>query len=196
MVDKHGVGRRPASGTMASVSDIWQDRVPQPWQVAPLTREHANDICTWRYPEPYDVYDMSGADPHGLARGGRGFYALLRAGELVGFRCFGADGRVPGWAYDDAALDTGGGLRPELVGRGLGRVAVAAGLAFGRARFAPAAFRVTVATFSARALHTVEVLGFERVGRFDATHGGCNFEVLLRRETDDRPAPEKDAGRS
>jgi len=110
------------------------------------------------------------------------FHAVLAGERLVGFRSFGVDGQVPGWEYDDSALDTGGGLRPELVGRGLGRDAIAAGLAFGRAVFAPAAFRVTVASFNARALRTVESLGFARVGRFDATRDGRGFEVLVRPE--------------
>lgn len=151
-------------------------------QVAPLRREHAIDICTWRYAAPYACYDMTDADPDWLLQPESGFHALLAGDRLIGFRSFGPDGQVPGWDYDDRALDTGGGLRPELVGQGLGRQAIAAGLAFGRARFAPQAIRVTVATFNARALRTVEDLGFHRVGRFDAVSDGRSFEVLLRPE--------------
>lgn len=149
-------------------------------RIAPLVREHAEDICAWRYPAPYECYDMTDADPEWLLQPEAGFHALLAGDELVGFRSFGADGQVPGWAYDDRALDTGGGLRPDLVGRGFGRQAISTGLAFGRARFAPAAFRVTVATFNIRALRVVESLGFERVGRFDAATDGRSFEVLVR----------------
>lgn len=151
-------------------------------RVVPLTREHAVDICTWSYPAPYDCYDMTDSDPDELLRPETGIHALLADDRLVGFRSFGADGQVPGWDYDDSALDTGGGLRPELTGRGLGRDAIAAGLAYGRAVFAPSAFRVTVASFNARALRTVESLGFRRVGRFDAARDGRSFEVLVRPE--------------
>lgn len=154
----------------------------RPLRIAPLTREHALDICTWAYPPPYDCYDMTDADPDELLRPEVGFHAVLAGERLVGFRSFGADGQVPGWEYDGSALDTGGGLRPELVGRGLGRDAIAAGLAFGRETYAPAAFRVTVASFNARALRTVESLGFVRVGRFDAARDGRSFEVLVRPE--------------
>ncbi|WP_157559519.1 GNAT family N-acetyltransferase [Nocardioides sp. Soil777] len=150
--------------------------------VAPLRREDALDICTWRYPAPYDCYDMTDADPEWLLDPASGFHALLSGERLIGFRSFGADGQVPGWEYDDRALDTGGGLRPELVGQGLGHRAISAGLAYGRARFAPRAFRVTVATFNTRALRTVEGLGFQRVGRFDAATDGSGFEVLVRPE--------------
>jgi hypothetical protein len=55
-------------------------------------------------------------------------------------------------------------------------------LAFGRAQFAPPAFRVTVASFNVRALRTVEALGFQRVGRFNAAGTGRSFVVLTRPE--------------
>lgn len=152
--------------------------------VAPLTREHALDICTWRYAPPYDCYDMTDADPDWLLQPEAGFHALLAGDQLIGFRSFGPDGQVPGWAYDDQALDTGGGLRPQLVGQGSGRLAISAGLAFGRARFAPQAFRVTVATFNTRALRVVEALGFQRVGQFNAATDGRSFEVLIRPESE------------
>lgn len=151
-------------------------------QIVAMTGAHAADICTWRYPAPYDCYDMKGADPAALTDPELGFHALVAGERLVGFRSFGPDGQVPGGVYDGEALDTGGGLRPELVGRGLGRQALATGLAFGRARFAPRAFRVTVASFNTRALRTVEGLGFERVDRFAATSDGSSFEVLVRPE--------------
>lgn len=30
-------------------------------RVVPMTRAHAEEIVTWRYDPPYDVYDMTGA---------------------------------------------------------------------------------------------------------------------------------------
>jgi ribosomal-protein-alanine N-acetyltransferase len=151
--------------------------------IAPLTRAHAEDIATWRYDPPYDVYDMTGADPGDLLDPELGFHAVLAGERLIGFRSFGPDGRVPGWDYDESALDTGGGLRPSMTGQGLGRSVIAAGLDFGRSRFAPAAFRVTVASFNARARRTVESLGFEVVGSFAARRDGRPFDVLVRDET-------------
>ena len=105
--------------------------------------------------------------------------SLLAGDQLFGFRSFGPDGQVSGWDYDDQALDNGGGLRPQLVGRRLGRQSISAGLAFGRSRFAPPAFRVTVATFNARVLRTVKALGFDCAGQFNATLDGGSFEVLI-----------------
>ena len=155
---------------------------PRSIHLGPLTREHAEDIATWRYDAPYDVYDMVSADPAELLQPEAGHHAVLAADRLIGFRSFGPDGQVPGWPYDDSALDTGGGLRPDLTGQGLGRSVIAAGLAFGRELFAPVAFRVTVASFNTRALRTVEALGFERVGSFKAARDARPFEVLIRAE--------------
>lgn len=163
-------------------SDDGSARSFRSMQIAALTRQHAVDICTWRYPSPYECYDMTNADPDWLLEPEAGFYALLAGNQLIGFRSFGPDGQVPGWEYDDQALDTGGGLRPQLVGQGLGRRAISAGLAFGRAQFAPQAFRVTVATFNERALRVVEALGFQRCGHFNAETDGRSFEVLIRPE--------------
>jgi ribosomal-protein-alanine N-acetyltransferase len=156
---------------------------PASIRIVPLTRAHAEDIVTWRYAAPYDVYDMTDAAPDDLLVPQSGFHAVVTGDGLIGFRSFGPDGRVPGWDYDDSALDTGGGLRPSLTGQGLGRSVIAAGLDFGRARFAPAAFRVTVASFNARARRTVESLGFEVVGSFAARRDGLPIDVLVRDES-------------
>jgi ribosomal-protein-alanine N-acetyltransferase len=151
-------------------------------RIAPMTRAHAEDMATWRYEPPYEVYGMEGAEPDELLDPAAGFHAVLAGEELIGFRSFGPDGQVPGWDYDDSALDTGGGLRPSLTGQGLGRSVISAGLDHGRAQFRPAAFRVTVASFNARARRTVESLGFEHVGSFAAARDGRPFDVLVRHE--------------
>ena len=148
-----------------------------------MTLAYAAEVVTWRYPAPYDCYDMTGTDPEFFADPASGFFAVTDdAGGLIGFRSFGADGRVPGGSYDDSALDTGGGLRPDLTGRGLGREAIGTGLEFGRREFAPAAFRVTVAAFNARALRVVTALGFGRIDGFTATSDGRRYEILVRAE--------------
>jgi ribosomal-protein-alanine N-acetyltransferase len=151
-------------------------------QFVPMTAHYAADVVTWRYEPPYDCYDMTGADPGFLADPANGFYALAGDRGLLGFRSFGPDGQVPGGSYDDSALDTGGGLRPELTGQGLGRAAISAGLEFGRQRFAPPAFRVTIASFNLRAQRVVESLGFEAAGQFLASTDGRSFEILVRPE--------------
>jgi hypothetical protein len=54
---------------------------------------------------------------------------------------------------------------------------------FGQREFAPAAFRVTVATFNLRALRVVTAVGFHAIGSFRASTDGRSYEMLVR------PAP-------
>jgi ribosomal-protein-alanine N-acetyltransferase len=91
---------------------------------------------------------------------------------------------VPGGRYDESALDTGGGLRPDLTGQGLGRAAIETGLAFGRERFGPPAFRMTVATFNVRAQRVIAALGFSAAGTFAGVADGRGYGIWLRPEAD------------
>jgi [ribosomal protein S18]-alanine N-acetyltransferase len=161
-----------------------------------MTVPFAGDMVTWRYPAPYDLYDMTGADPGFFANPASGYFALTEGDELIGFRSFGQDGQVPGGSYDSSALDTGGGLRPDLTGQGLGGKAISTGLEFGHREFASAAFRVTVASFNERALRVVRSLGFRAVGSFLAAADGRGFEILVRPESaGDWPAAGRPAAR-
>lgn len=157
-------------------------------RIVAMKAQYAVAITAWRYPPPYDCYDMAGADPDVLADPASGFFALLDGAELIGFRSFGEDGRVPGWEYDESALDTGGGLRPDLTGVGLGRQAISTGLDFGRSRFCPPAFRVTVASFNQRAQRVVGALGFRKSGCFQSSADGRSYDVLVRQETNSQRA--------
>jgi ribosomal-protein-alanine N-acetyltransferase len=144
-----------------------------------MTEDYAADIVRWRYPPPYDCYDMTSADPAFRTDPASGLIALLDGVQLLGFRSVGEDGLVPGGVYDETPLDPGGGLRPELTGKGLGREAIQAGLAFGNDRFSPPAFRVTIATFNVRAQRVVGVLGFRKVSSFQASTDGRSYEILV-----------------
>jgi RimJ/RimL family protein N-acetyltransferase len=158
-------------------------------QIVAMTWAYAAEIATWRYPPPYDCYDMTDADPAFLVSPESGYFALTDDTGLIGFRSFGADGRVPGGEYDDSALDTGGGLRPELTGKGIGREAIRTGLEFGQQLFRPRAFRVTVASFNLRAQRVIAALGFHLTGTFSATTDGRSYGIWIRPEVDNCPGP-------
>jgi [ribosomal protein S18]-alanine N-acetyltransferase len=132
---------------------------------APMAETEARAVAAWEYPPPYHVYNVPPAyrdetvemflDPR------FGYHAARRAGELVGFACFGPDARVPGGDYRrEELLDVGLGLRPDLTGQGLGPSFVAALLAFADATRAPAGYRLTVAAFNQRAIRVYERAGF------------------------------------
>ena len=145
-----------------------------------MTADYAADMATWRYPAPYHCYDMAGTDPVSLLDPTSGFYALVDETGLIGFRSFGLDGRVPGGSYDASALDTGGGLRPELTGKGLGSEAISTGLMFGQRWFSPPAFRMTIAAFNVRAQTVVQSLGFTAISRFIALTDGKDYDIFVR----------------
>jgi [ribosomal protein S18]-alanine N-acetyltransferase len=94
--------------------------------------------------------------------------------------------QVPGGEYDDSALDSGGSLRPDLTGKGLGREANRTGLEFGAQVFRPRAFRVTIASFNARAQRVIAALGFRPAGTFAAATDGRSYGIWLRSEAGSR----------
>jgi [ribosomal protein S18]-alanine N-acetyltransferase len=108
---------------------------------------------SWRYPPPYDFYDGD-IDPPSNPE--RFFVALDRDRGLVGFYYF--EQKPPD-------LDYGLGLRPDLVGQGLGLDFFTAGLAFAHERYEPRRVYLHVAEFNERARRVYERAGFEVVSR-------------------------------
>ena len=138
-------------------------------KVRDLSDADVADIVTWRYEGAYSTYDMTGGVSPGL-----GYYAVDHGRRLVGYCCFGAEARVPGVDAEAGTLDVGYGMRPDLVGRGLGPEFVRAILAFGVDRFRPDRLRVLILRWNARSLRVAERHGFARA----RAHG--DFEVLER----------------
>ena len=135
----------------------------------------AREISGWRYAPPYDFYDST-ADPADLAelldperRRDVYFSALDGENRLVGFFQYEKMGE---------AVDVGLGLRPDLTGRGLGAEFVLAGLAFGRERFSPRRFTLSVATFNGRAIAVYERAGFRRGEIHTHETNGGEYELL------------------
>ncbi len=84
-------------------------------RIEPLGSDDVRAIASWRYPPPYDLYDIPDDDPEALAELLNGSYSVARdeAGELIGFFCFGGSAQVPPLraqgAYGDCAPWGGGG---------------------------------------------------------------------------------------
>jgi len=107
----------------------------------------------WRYEPPYDFYD---GDEEAVLNPERFFAVRGDDGELVGHYYYEPKGDV---------LEYGLGLRPGLVGRGLGLDFFRAGLEFGRERFGTTRVRLYVAAFNERAIRVYERAGFVETGR-------------------------------
>jgi RimJ/RimL family protein N-acetyltransferase len=150
----------------------------------PLTQEDALTIARWRYPEPYAAYDLDSWNHDVLAalmRVENQYHAILHEGEVIGFFCLGEDARVPGWSYDDAALDFGMGLRPDLTGAGAGHLYIASVLAHLSERYPISDFRATVAAWNQRAIRLSKRAGFHEIGRFASSRRpSSDYVVLIR----------------
>ena len=149
------------------------------YRFRPMAQADAEAVAGWRYPEPFSFYDWT-ADEDDLAElldadlRGEAFFAVEDdEGQLVGYFSFKPEGRT---------LVVGLGLRPDLTGRGLGGGFFAAGLDYGRERFAPERFSLAVATFNERAIKVYERAGFERARVYmHETNGGEWEFVEMRR---------------
>ena len=120
--------------------------------IAQATPAELDEIATWRYEPPYDFYD---GDQEPVLNPER-FFMARDGQKLVGFYYFEERGDV---------LEYGLGLRPDLVGRGLGPAFFRAGLDFGRERFGPERVTLAVAAFNDRARIVYERAGFAVTGR-------------------------------
>ena len=145
-------------------------------EVRALRGADAEAIATWRYPGRYSTYDVGE-----IVTSARGFWAVAHDEDLVGYCCFGPEARVPGVDQEDGTLDVGYGLRPDLVGRGLGQAFVGAVLDFAEREFSPRRLRLLILEWNHRSRKVAEALRFEDNGVVPSVEG--DFVVMVR------PAP-------
>jgi [ribosomal protein S18]-alanine N-acetyltransferase len=129
-----------------------------------MDAHRAKEIAGWSYPPPYDIYDGEPSEAAQMTRADSGYTAVLLDERLVGFCCVGFEARVPGMRARDGVLDVGAGLRPDLVGRGLGARFLAAVMDYAWARDPTALLRVCIAEFNLRAQRAVLFIGFSPAG--------------------------------
>ena len=130
------------------------------FQFRPMGLRDALAASRWRYPGEYAIYDL------GLAP--LLFYALLRAP----LRALGVHPLVAALPEDPLVsvfsliqrgddVELGVGMRPDLMGHGLGLPLILRGMDYARQRLRPRTFSLTVATFNQRAITVYERAGFE-----------------------------------
>ena len=92
-----------------------------------LTVEEANEINTWTYEEPYNLYSFSGEEEviEELLDGT--YYGCCDdKGEFIGYfvlgKCTSARGRDAHLYGGEDVMDIGLGMKPELTGKGLGKM--------------------------------------------------------------------------
>ncbi|MGR9048413.1 GNAT family N-acetyltransferase [Halobacillus faecis] len=144
-------------------------------QWTPTTQQEAEVIAGWKYPAPYDFYDMT-ADEEDLElfinpeKRSPHTYSAHQDGELIGFLAVGVKGQK--------AVDLGLGMHPDEAGKGQGESFVHSCLCFVKERYQADAFTLSVATFNKRAIAVYERAGFKKKHTFlQATNGG-HYEFL------------------
>jgi RimJ/RimL family protein N-acetyltransferase len=153
--------------------------------ITPMDAAAAKEATSWRYPPPYDIYSLDDNPALLISVFSNpiyGYFQLREGGELVGFCCFGDEGRVFGGDYSAPAVDVGIAMRPNLTGRGLGWRYMSAILAFAEARFHPSALRLTVASFNMRARQLYSRLGFHNAQEFVSPASEREYIVMLREQ--------------
>lgn len=142
------------------------------WSIRDINQADARDIVSWRYPEPYSLYDSSPGDFAWLLDPDNGYFAVVNeSDDLMAFGCFGQDARVPGGTYEGDAIDWGTGMRPELTGQGYGLAFMQLVCDEARRRWPTKPLRTTVAAFNERAQAVVRRMGFQEVEIFVADSG-------------------------
>jgi [ribosomal protein S18]-alanine N-acetyltransferase len=149
----------------------------------PLTEAEAREIIRWRYPAPYDFYDLGEADPDvvlgELFNPNSPHFAISTdEDDFLGFCLAGPEAQVPGGDYLEPALDIGIGLRPDATGRGLGKLVLIEFLEFVLDAYHPDRFRATIAAFNLRSQRTFLGLDFVETSRFFAN--GSEWVIVTR----------------
>ena len=171
--------KRPHKITMSSDP-------PSAFIITPISEAQAREMLSWTYEPPYDIYNP---DPKRFEEDLRYFldpamqmYAVTRqtgeTWEMVGGCSFGADARVPGADYSQPALDLGIGLRPDVVGHGVGPRVIEAMMAFAQQRWGKTHFRATIAEFNTRSQGAFTRAGFHITQRFLAEFNKRPFVVM------------------
>jgi ribosomal-protein-alanine N-acetyltransferase len=143
-------------------------------EVRPLTEAQGRGIATWRYPDRYSTYDIDE-----VVTAEEGYWAVVDKGEtLVGYCCFGQEARVPGVDEEHGTLDIGYGMRPDCIGKGLGRGFVTVIVDFAIEELSPQQLRLLILSWNERSRKVAEALGFQEKGI--VWSGERDFLVMIR----------------
>lgn len=151
-----------------------------------FTEIDADDIASWRYPAPYDVYDLTEdpsleSDIRDPERWGATWFAAddAETGALAGFlELVASESETDAGTHVE--VEVGLGLRPDLTGQGIGASFVQAALAFSRERWQPSTFALDVFPWNERAICCYERAGFERGEVYVRTFPDGNEVKFLR----------------
>ena len=160
------------------------DPNPNEFKLSFVKMEHdsANQIVHWRYPPPYDIYNLDAGEEtiRYVLDPINNFYAIKDQNhQVVGFCSFGQDAQVHGGDYSKDALDIGMGMCPYLTGQGFGTHFATAVMSHARGLYDTIQFRVTIAAFNKRAQSVWTRMGLHPIQHFTHQGSGRDFVVMV-----------------
>jgi ribosomal-protein-alanine N-acetyltransferase len=145
-------------------------------RIVSMDSEHASEILGWHYPGHLSFYDL-GNDPEDIREildhrryGVNLFSAVDEQGELIGELTLNQSG-------DE--MEMGVGLRPDLVGKGLGKELMEKGMEFARNMSRFDRFTIRVWKLNGRAIRLYQEAGFEIEKEYLNFIEGIPFRFLL-----------------
>ncbi|MBB6733934.1 GNAT family N-acetyltransferase [Cohnella zeiphila] len=160
------------------------ENVPR-FRFAAMSERDGEEICSWRYPPPYDVYQWP-AWPRMLAEEiefgdpdirERQYASVLdENGDFVGYAQFFPMAGV---------IRLGLGLRPDCCGRGWGAAFLEAAAREAARRAPDAEIDLEVEVWNKRAIRAYQKAGFEIDDRYDrkAVHGIVSLYCMVRKSS-------------
>lgn len=131
------------------------------WTFVPFEERHGQQVCAWRYPAPYDIYNWTPWEQL-LERAEEFADEAVRAEQYEAV--LDADGRLCGFVQFFPIVGwtrLGFGMRPDLCGQGLGPDFVQAVTARAQERQPENRIDLEVLTFNERAIRAYRKAGFE-----------------------------------
>ncbi len=146
------------------------------YHIKKMSQDSAEAIAQqWQYPGEYAFYDMT-ADPEDYKElvtselRQENYFEVLEKGQLIGFFCIDLQ--------EEQTCEFGLGLRPDLTGKGFGKVFLAEILQFIQEQYGIRNFKLAVATFNQRAIRLYEQTGFRSLEIYQQATNGGHYEFL------------------
>lgn len=142
------------------------------------------EILEWNYEPPYDFYNHEVNKESIRELLEENYMAIIDLkGSLTGFYCSGESAQVPAGreagAYNEAAVDIGIGMNPELTGKGQGKPFFSFILSELQQALPHSITRLTVAAFNERAIKLYSNMGFKKEKEFNS--GENRFITMVKR---------------
>ncbi|AEB06295.1 GCN5-related N-acetyltransferase [Coriobacterium glomerans PW2] len=150
-------------------------------KLCPWTDRYSDEVTSWRYPPPYDLYNLPSLSE--MVSASLGFADPGQRQNFTGVEC---DGALVGFFNLQDCGDTvflGIGVRPDACSKGYGTVIMRAAIEESRRRFATKPIELDVREWNERAIRCYEKAGFTAVGSVSQeTYAGEGVFVRMRYE--------------